>query len=201
MLWASQSIVRRTPASRARRAVSSVRSRRSGAALISKRRAGRGGGGEDRVPVVIGTAAPADDPPRRVRDDIDVGVVDRLQESPGDGGAVAAQTGVERGDHDVQFGEDGIGQIERTIATNLHLGRFEEPERREFGVQAVDLHPLRADPLLVEAVGDGQAVGMVADAEIGVATRDRRSRPSPRSSLSHRSRCCASGSRRADRRA
>src|SRR5689334_20494561 len=77
-----------------------------GSGVYLQRGARRGGGGEDGVPVIVGPGATADDAARGVGDDIHMRVVDGGEEAFGDGLAVAAQACVERGDHEVEFGQD-----------------------------------------------------------------------------------------------
>ena len=105
------------------------------AAVDLQRGAASRGGLEDARPVERQRVAAVDDPARRVRQHVDVRVLDGRQGPLREllGGLVAA--GVDAGDDDVEASEHLVGVVEGRIGPDLELGAVEDAERRELGVE------------------------------------------------------------------
>ena len=95
---------------------------------------------------------------------------------------------VHRRDDDVEVGEQVVGQVERSVHEDVDLHAGEQAEGCESLVELRDLVELGPEPVRAQAVGDGQAGGMVGDDQVLVPERHR----SPRHRLE---RCAAVGPR------
>ena len=136
----------------------------------------RGGGRVDGLPVEIEIVAGLDHPPGGVGDDVDVGAADRVQRPLRQLGPRLAAGDVDRGDDDVEPGEQVVVVVELAVGADLELAAVEQAEalrrrlrrRRpgrllggEPGVQLGDDRPLLLDPLGGQAVRDRERLGVV----------------------------------------
>ena len=74
------------------------------------------------------TQATAEDAPARMTNDVDRGVMDGAQDTLGGNRRCLAQIDVRRGDDDVEFVQDLVGQSERTIDQDVDLDSMQEAE-------------------------------------------------------------------------
>ena len=97
-------------------------------AVDLERGAGRGGRLEHGVPVEVEVVAGLDHPARRVGDDVDVRAADRVQRAPRELGARLAAGDVDRGDDEVEAGEEVVVVVEVAVRPHLELAAVEQPE-------------------------------------------------------------------------
>lgn len=104
-------------------------------------------------------------------DDLHVGILQGLEDPLGH---VLLESGVDRGDHEIELLEEGIREVERAVGEDIDLGPLEEAEalRFERAVEGVDLLHLPAQAVGGEAAGVFHALGVVADRNIGIAHAD-----------------------------
>ncbi len=74
-----------------------------------------------------------------------------------------------RADDEVEPCEYVIGEVEAPVVEDVHLDRAQEPKAVEALVEPGDFVHLTCEPVLVEPVGHGEALGMVAHRQILVA--------------------------------
>ena len=63
---------------------------------------------------------------------------------------------VNAADHDVQFGQGVVGQIERTVPQNVALDAGEHPDAQPAAIDLANLLGKRHHARLVQAVGHGE---------------------------------------------
>ena len=84
---------------------------------------------------------------------------------------VLPEARVHAGRHPVEAGQQLVLEVEPAVGEDVHLGGLEHDDVVLARVLGVDLLPLAAHPLGVEAARHRQALGVVADRQVGVAAR------------------------------
>ena len=153
-------------------------------AVHLERGPGPGRLGVDGVPVEVEVVALADLATRRVGDDVDVRAADAVERPAGQLGPRLAARDVDRGDDEVEAGQQVVLEIERAVGADLELAAVEQPEalgrrlgrRRpgrllggEPGVERGDDLGLLGDPVGRQAAGDRERLGVVGQDLVGVA--------------------------------
>ncbi len=107
---------------------------------------------------------------------------------------------MDRGDDDVEFGENIVVQVEAAVLEDVDFDAGEDANSAHCGIRGADFANLLARALFIHSVGDGDGFAVIGDGDVLVADRASRLRPSPRWNACRRSRWCASAGRRACRR-
>ena len=107
-------------------------------------------------------------------EDVDVGIGDGHDHAPGHLVGGHLQLGVHGGDDDVEACQHLVGVVEGAVLEDVDLDTTEDTEWAQQLVQALDLDALLVEPLLGQAVGDGQARRMVGEDDVLVSEIDGR---------------------------
>ena len=99
----------------------------------------------------------ADQPPRAMTEDVDVGVGDGDHHALGHPRALLTQLGVDAGDDDVETFQQVVVEVEAAVFEDVDLHPGEDAEGGEALVELADLAELAFQAFPVEAVGDRQA--------------------------------------------
>ena len=157
-------------------------------AVHLEHRAGARGGAVDGVPVEVEVVAGADHPPRRVRDHVDVRVLDRVEDALGQLGTRLAARDVERSDDQVERREQLVWIVELAVGADLELAAVQQAEalvvrlgrrrpslllRREALVEGADERALFLDALGGEAARDRERLRVIGHDLVGVAAAAR----------------------------
>ncbi len=129
---------------------------------------------DQRLQIDVVALAPADQPSGRVADHVDVRIAGRGDQSGGHLLASLAEAAVDRGNHQIQLGQDLIGKVQRSIGANLQLDPVEQAGTVAPPVDRSNELPLLGQSLGVEAVGHTERLGVVGEHKVLVATRARR---------------------------
>ena len=97
-------------------------------AVHLQHRAGSGRRGVHRVPVEVEVVAPIDHAAGRVGDHVDVRAFDRGQHPLRELGPRLTAPDVERGNHEVERGQELVAIVQLAVGTDLQLAPVEEPE-------------------------------------------------------------------------
>lgn len=118
----------------------------------------------------------AEQPPGRVREDVEMAIVHRIQDASSLLLDAELEPEVNGADGEVETLQNAVGQVELAIRENVDLARPQQPKIVGLIVQSVDCVELGAKPLGVEAMRHGGVPGMICDSEILVAQLLRRFR-------------------------
>ncbi len=119
---------------------------------------------------VVGLAA-LDQAAGRMRQDMEVRVLERLQDALGLALARELKIAVHRPHHQIQVREHAVGQIERAVGEDIHLDAFEHPDSGQFGVEPIDFVDLQFQAPRIEAVRQAQPARMLGDRQVAQAAR------------------------------
>ena len=100
----------------------------------------------------------ADDGGRRVLDGAD--------DAGGHGVAAQVELRMDRGDHEIELGEQVVVVVERAVAEDIRLNALEDVEGGQFLVEPVDFLPLALDFLNAEPSGVGRGLAVVGNAHV-----------------------------------
>ena len=131
----------------------------------------RGGGLGDSSDVDVHRGTFVDHPAGGVSDGRHLGVGDGGQGALGGGGfaLACAHPRVDAGHHEVALGEHFVRIIERTVGENVALGAGQDCHALDPPVGGTDVLEVLELPRDAQPVGDGAALGMVADGDVLVA--------------------------------
>ena len=99
-------------------------------------------------------------------EDIDVRIGERLQDPVCHLCAVLVESGMHRGDDDVERGQAVVGQIERSVGSDIAFDPREEPNANPLGVEGTDARGVGERPSLVEPIGHRQRLTVVRDGDV-----------------------------------
>ena len=121
-----------------------------------------GGGAKDGLHVQVSPFPLTDQSPRRMGDDVHVGVADRGQGTRRELLPSLAQPGMHRRHDQVEFGQHLVAKVERAIGQHLHLGAGQQPKGpAHFPVDLLDLGSLAAQVAGGDSLDDAQAVRVI----------------------------------------
>ena len=165
-----------------------------------ERHAPRRGRVDDRGDVERIRLALQDPAPGRVAEDVDMRVLERAQQPVGHLLVILIERGVHRGDDEIERGEAVVGQVERAVRLDVAFDAGQQPDAGAFGIHGANASGVRERAALVEAVGHGERLAVIGDGDVLRAPPPAPRPPSRARRLCRRSRWCACGDRRADRR-
>ena len=122
---------------------------------------------QDALHVVGHGVTPQQDAPGGMPDDLHVGILDGRKHTLGDGGAVEIHEGVNRRDHDIEFGEDLVRQIEAAIFEDIDLDTREDANAIHLG--SANFPHVLARARFVHAIGDGHGFAVIGDGDVFVS--------------------------------
>ena len=109
-------------------------------------------------------------------EDVEIPVIHGAQNALGLLLPVKPEAGMDRADRVVEFTQEVVRIVERSIRQNIHFGGFQDAETAQACVELVDVFDLRPQILDRNAARDLEALGMIGDADILVAALSRRLR-------------------------
>ena len=83
--------------------------------------------------------------------------------------ALLVEGGVDAGDDHVHLLEHGVGKVERAVTQDVDLDAGHDGDAFDLVVGGVNASDVLHRPLVVEAVGHGQVLGVVGDGDVLVA--------------------------------
>jgi hypothetical protein len=121
-----------------------------------------------------GGPALADQPARRVAEQVDLRMAERAHEAIGHRLARHIEVGVHGHEHEVELGERGVIEVERAVFEDVDLGAPQHDRSLAAVVDPRDGAALREEALAIEAARDAKHLGVIGDRDVVVAqTRPR----------------------------
>ena len=107
-----------------------------------------------------------------VAQNLDVGVLDGAQHPGGHFLAALVEAAVDAGDHHVHLRQHFVIEIDGAVAQNVHLDAGEDADAAlHRAVGLANARQVLERPLLVEAAGHGQVLGVLSDGDVAQTAR------------------------------